>query len=52
MAYFDHYKLADAVIVHLSTIVNGITDSFLISRYVGFVAVASVTVYELVARLD
>jgi hypothetical protein len=50
MAYTDHYKLADDVIAHLNTIIGGVADPFLVSRYVGFIAVASVTVYELAVK--
>jgi hypothetical protein len=50
MAYTDHFRLADDVITHLDTVIGGITDPFLASQYVGFVAVASVTVYELAIK--
>ncbi len=50
MAYTDHYRLADDVITHLNAIVAGIQDPFLTSRYIGFVAIASVTVYELAIK--
>lgn len=50
MAYTDNFKLADDVITHLDTVIGGISDPFLSSRYVGFVAIASVTVYELAIK--
>lgn len=50
MAYYAHFKLADDMISHLDSVVSGITDSFVTSRYVGFVAVAAVTVYELAIK--
>lgn len=50
MPYHDHFKLADDMIHHLDSVVVGITDPFITSRYVGFVAVAAVTVYELAIR--
>ena len=50
MAYTDHFQLADDVISHLNTVIGGISDPFIASRYVGFVAVASVTVYELAIK--
>ena len=50
MAYTDHYKLTDDVIAHLNTVIGGITDPFIATRYVGFVAIASVTVYELAIK--
>lgn len=50
MTYTDNFKLTDDVIRHLDTVIGGISDPFLSSRYVGFVAVASVTVYELAIK--
>jgi hypothetical protein len=50
MAYQDHFKLADEMIVHLNTVVGGIVDPFIASRYIGFVAIAAVTVYELAIK--
>ncbi len=50
MAYIDHFKLADDLISHLNTVINGITDPFLTSRYVGFVSIVAVTVYELAIK--
>lgn len=47
MSLRDHFKLADDMIAHLNTVVHGIPDPFIGSRYTGFVAVAAVTVYEL-----
>lgn len=38
------------MISHLDSVVGGITDPFISSRYVGFVAVAAVTVYELAIK--
>jgi len=50
MAYTDHFKLADDMIAHLNGVMTGISDPFIASRYIGFVAVASVTVYELAIK--
>lgn len=50
MAYTDHYILADSVIAHINAAVAGIADQFLVSRYVGFVSVSAVTVYELAIK--
>lgn len=50
MPYSSHFKLADDMIFHLDSIINGVADSFIASRYVGFVAVAAVTVYELAIK--
>ncbi|MBL7780280.1 MAG: hypothetical protein JNM22_03615 [Saprospiraceae bacterium] len=50
MAYSDHFKLADDMILHLDSVIAGITDPFISSRYVGFISVAAVTVYELAIK--
>ena len=50
MAYSDHFKLADDFIAHLDTALMGVADAFLVSRYVGFVAVSAATVYELAIK--
>lgn len=50
MAYADHFKLADDFIAHLDTALSGVADPFLQSRYVGFVAVSAVTVFELALK--
>jgi hypothetical protein len=50
MAYTEHFKLADDLIAHLTPAVAQIRDPFIASRYVGFVAVAAVTVYELAIK--
>ena len=49
MAYSDHFKLADDLISHLDQ-ANPTSDPFISSRYVGFVVVAAVTVYELAIK--
>lgn len=50
MPYQEHFKLADDMIAHLDSVVVTIRDPFISSRYVGFVAVAAVTVYELAIK--
>lgn len=50
MPYSDHYVLADGMIAHLDTVMANVTDSFIQSRYVGFVSVTAVTVYELAIK--
>lgn len=50
MAYIDHFKLADDYIAHLDISIGIIADPFIRSRYVGFVAVSAVTVYELAIK--
>ncbi len=47
MAYSDHFALTDDLIAHLDTVIAGIQDPFIESRYTGFVAVSAVTVLEL-----
>ena len=50
MAYTDHFQLADDLISHLDSVVVSIVDPFITSRYVGFVSVSAVTVYELAIK--
>ena len=50
MPYYDHFTLADDVISHLDSIMSSISDPFIQSRYVGFVAVTATTVYELAIK--
>lgn len=49
MPYKRHYKLVDDVTDHFDEVTQGI-DPFIGSRYVGFFAVASVSVIELAYR--
>lgn len=50
MAYVDHFRHADDVIVHLNSVVPGLSDPLLRVKYTGFVTVAAVTVYELAIK--
>lgn len=50
MAYYDHFRLADDMIAHLDTVIQSINDPFIASRYVGFISVSAVTVYELAIK--
>lgn len=50
MAYASHFQIADDIITHLDAVVGGIADPFIQSRYVGFVAISSATVYELAIK--
>lgn len=50
MAYTDHFQLADDIINHLDSVVCDIDDSFISTRYIGFVSVSAVTVYELAIK--
>jgi hypothetical protein len=47
--YTSRYALADDLISHLDTVVPGL-DPFLTSRYVGFLCITGVTVFELALR--
>ena len=50
MAYTDHFLHADDVVAHLNTIVPTITNPLLTAKYVGFVSIAAVTVFELALK--
>jgi hypothetical protein len=50
MAYSDYFKLADDIISHLDSVIHNINDTFISSRYVGFVSMSAVTVYELAIK--
>jgi hypothetical protein len=50
MSYVDHFKLADDLITHLNGVIGGLVDPFISSRYIGFVAIAATTVYELAIK--
>ena len=50
MSYQDRFKIADQCVGHLDSTVSGVQDAFIASRYVGFVAVSAVTVYELAIK--
>lgn len=50
MAYRTHFKHADDVVTHLNGVVPTITDPLLTVKYIGFVTVAAVTVYELAIK--
>ncbi|NBB84524.1 MAG: hypothetical protein GVY28_14120 [Alphaproteobacteria bacterium] len=50
MSYKKHYILVDQVINHFDGQFETIRDPFLVSRYVGFLSVSAVTVYELAIK--
>ena len=50
MPYTSNFKHADDIIAHLNTVVPLLTDPILRVKYVGFVAVAAVTVYEMAIK--
>lgn len=47
MAYSDHFAIADDFITHLDGVMDDMGDPFLQTRYLGFVVLSAVTVYEL-----
>lgn len=50
MPYTDHFEHANSVVTHLNGIVPNITDPLLRAKYLGFVSVVAVTVYELAIK--
>ena len=50
MSYERNFSMADQVVLHLGTVVDQIQDPLLASKYVGFVAISAVTVYELAIK--
>lgn len=50
MPYVDHFQHADNVVEHLNGIVPTIADPLLQAKYLGFVSVVAVTVYELAIK--
>lgn len=50
MTYTDHFAIADDFIVHLDGIMAEIGDPFLQGRYLGFVVLSAVTVFELAIK--
>ncbi len=50
MTYADNFIHADDVVFHLNSVVPSLSDPLLQAKYVGFVAVAAVTVYELAIK--
>jgi len=50
MVYSDHFAIADDFIAHLDGVMDGIADPFVQSRYLGFVALSAVTVFELAIK--
>lgn len=50
MSYKFHFSHADEVIKHLNSILPLVNDPLLKAKYVGFVSVAAVTVYELAIK--
>lgn len=50
MGYTNHFQLADDYIEHLDVMMSSISEPFIKSRYVGFLAVSAVTVFELAIK--
>ena len=50
MAYQDQFRHADEVIAHLSGLVVTVQDPLLKIKYIGFVSVAAITVYEMAIK--
>ena len=50
MGYEDRFIPADDLIAHLDTVFTGVADPLLQSKYVGFLSVSAVTVYELAIK--
>ncbi len=50
MSYVTHFQHADDIVAHLDTVVPLLSAPLLSAKYMGFVAVASVTVYEVAIK--
>jgi len=50
MAYKDHFVHADDLITSLKQVLPLVSDPLIRAKYVGFVSIASVTVYELAVK--
>lgn len=50
MSYRDHFAQADDLINHLKTIMPTVDDPMLQRKYIGFVSVTAITVYELAIK--
>ena len=50
MGYDSHFIYADDFINHLDIALPATTDPFIKSRYIGFLAITAVTVYELALK--
>lgn len=50
MSYATRFQHADDVVAHLNSIVPTLTDPLLTAKYVGFVSVAAVTVFEMAIK--
>ena len=50
MPYSVHFAHADAIVSHINGLIPTLADPLLEAKYVGFVTVAAVTVYELAIK--
>ena len=50
MAYPAHFAHADAIVAHINGLVPTLADPLLEAKYVGFITIAAVTVYELAIK--
>ena len=50
MPYTSRFSLVEDFIAHLDPVMRGIADPFIQSRYIGFVVMSAVTVYELAIK--
>lgn len=50
MSYADNFTHADDVVLHLNSVVPVLGDPLLQVKYIGFVSIAAVTVYELAVK--
>ncbi|WP_412064674.1 HEPN domain-containing protein [Rhizobium sp. SYY.PMSO] len=50
MAYTTRFSLVEDYLAHLDPMMAGIADQFIQSRYLGFVLISAVTVYELAIK--
>ena len=50
MSYSTHFRHADEVVTHLNGVVPHLNDPLLQSKYVGFLSIAAVSVFELAIK--
>ena len=50
MPYTDRFSLVEDYLIHLDPMMAGIADPFIQGRYLGFVLISAVTVYELAIK--
>ncbi|MFZ1520164.1 MAG: HEPN domain-containing protein [Ignavibacteriaceae bacterium] len=50
MPYHVYFQLADDTISHLNSFIPSVSNPLIVSKYIGFVSVSAVTVYELAIK--